>query len=159
MYEHMIERLGAAHREDPWPAPPEVLVPIVHVLMEGLMRRRFLTPELISDDVFGGGIVESAIRLCDVLRVTYRRWGTTVRGPEVRFIGLDRLEDFFYYVAFSRSATLRVNKQLLMKRRQNGRRSAGYRACAQASTAIVRWRSTSATDIERRVAISGRERP
>ena len=32
--------------------PPESFVRVVHALTEGLLVQRFLTPELISDDVF-----------------------------------------------------------------------------------------------------------
>jgi len=32
--------------------PPEILVRVVHILMEGLLFQRFLTPDLIPDEVF-----------------------------------------------------------------------------------------------------------
>ena len=32
--------------------PPEHLVRVLHVLVEGLVMQRILTPELCSDDVF-----------------------------------------------------------------------------------------------------------
>jgi len=34
------------------PMPPEQLVVVIHALTEGLLFQRFLTPELVSDDVF-----------------------------------------------------------------------------------------------------------
>lgn len=34
------------------PMPPEQLVVVVHAMTEGLLYQRFLTPELVSDDVF-----------------------------------------------------------------------------------------------------------
>jgi hypothetical protein len=34
------------------PMPPEHLVRVIHVLMEGLVMQRILTPELCPDEVF-----------------------------------------------------------------------------------------------------------
>jgi hypothetical protein len=34
------------------PTPPEQLVVVVHAMTEGLLFQRFLTPELVPDDVF-----------------------------------------------------------------------------------------------------------
>lgn len=34
------------------PMPPEQLVVVIHAMTEGLLYQRFLTPELVSDDVF-----------------------------------------------------------------------------------------------------------
>jgi len=34
------------------PMPPDTLVRVINVLIEGLLFQRFLTPELITDDVF-----------------------------------------------------------------------------------------------------------
>lgn len=34
------------------PMPPEQLVVVIHAMTEGLLFQRFLTPELVSDDVF-----------------------------------------------------------------------------------------------------------
>jgi len=32
--------------------PPDILVRVIHAMTEGLLLQRFLTPELISDEVF-----------------------------------------------------------------------------------------------------------
>ncbi|MDY7096536.1 MAG: TetR/AcrR family transcriptional regulator [Pseudomonadota bacterium] len=38
--------------EDELPMPPETLVRIIHAMTDGLLLQRFLTPELMSDEVF-----------------------------------------------------------------------------------------------------------
>ena len=34
------------------PMPPDVLVVVIHALTEGLLFQRFMTPELVPDEVF-----------------------------------------------------------------------------------------------------------
>jgi AcrR family transcriptional regulator len=43
-------RSMVANRELPF--PPEIMVRIIHALTEGLLLQRFLTPELVGDEVF-----------------------------------------------------------------------------------------------------------
>jgi hypothetical protein len=42
----------AAADESEIPMPPDIFVRVVHAMTEGLLFQRFLTPELISDEVF-----------------------------------------------------------------------------------------------------------
>jgi AcrR family transcriptional regulator len=44
--------LGEAAQGVDLPMPPDQLVVVIHALTEGLLFQRFLTPELVSDDVF-----------------------------------------------------------------------------------------------------------
>jgi AcrR family transcriptional regulator len=44
--------LRSAAAENELPMPPESLVVVIHALMEGLLFQRFLTPELVPDEVF-----------------------------------------------------------------------------------------------------------
>jgi len=37
---------------DELPFPPEIMVRIIHALTEGLLLQRFLTPDLVGDEVF-----------------------------------------------------------------------------------------------------------
>jgi AcrR family transcriptional regulator len=44
--------LRAVADEGELPMPPDILVRVIHAMTEGLLLQRFLTPELISDEVF-----------------------------------------------------------------------------------------------------------
>ena len=44
--------LDAVAEEGGLPMPPEVLVVVIHALMEGLLYQRFLTPDLVPDEAF-----------------------------------------------------------------------------------------------------------
>jgi AcrR family transcriptional regulator len=43
------------------PMPPEILVRVAHAMTEGLLFQRFLTPELVSDEVFYAAFAALAI--------------------------------------------------------------------------------------------------
>jgi AcrR family transcriptional regulator len=51
VYRQVTEGLPRLIPADQMPMPVEVLAPVVHALMDGLIMRRTLTPELISDAV------------------------------------------------------------------------------------------------------------
>jgi hypothetical protein len=42
--------------------PPEILVRVLHGMMEGLLFQRFLTPNLISDEVFYAAFAALAVK-------------------------------------------------------------------------------------------------
>lgn len=43
------------------PMPPDILVRVIHAMTEGLMLQRFLTPELVPDEVFYAAFAALAI--------------------------------------------------------------------------------------------------
>ena len=47
--------------ESETPMPPEILVCVVHAMTEGLLFQRFLTPELVPDEVFYAAFAALAI--------------------------------------------------------------------------------------------------
>ncbi|MEP7000944.1 MAG: TetR family transcriptional regulator, partial [bacterium] len=51
----------AVAQERELPMPPEILVTVVHALTEGLLFQRFLTPELVPDEVFYAAFAAVAI--------------------------------------------------------------------------------------------------
>jgi AcrR family transcriptional regulator len=51
-YERGAAWLRSVATPDELPMPPDVLVRVLHALMEGLTLQKLLTPELITDDVF-----------------------------------------------------------------------------------------------------------
>jgi AcrR family transcriptional regulator len=51
-YERGAAWLRSVATADELPMPPDVLVRVLHALMEGLTFQKLLTPELITDDVF-----------------------------------------------------------------------------------------------------------
>jgi len=48
--------------ESETPMPPEILVRVAHALTEGLLYQRFLTPELVPDEVFYAAFSALAIK-------------------------------------------------------------------------------------------------
>ena len=51
LYSAGAERLRQSFQARELPMPPERLVRVLHALTDGLTYLRFLTPELITDDV------------------------------------------------------------------------------------------------------------
>ena len=51
-YERGAAWLRSVAHPDDLPMPPEILVRVLHALMEGLTFQKLLTPDLINDDVF-----------------------------------------------------------------------------------------------------------
>lgn len=51
-YEAGAAWLSSIADEDELPMPAEQLVRVIHALMDGLLLQRFLTPELVPDEVF-----------------------------------------------------------------------------------------------------------
>jgi AcrR family transcriptional regulator len=51
-YELGVAWLRSVVAESDLPMAPELLVPVIHALTEGLLFQRFLTPELVPDEVF-----------------------------------------------------------------------------------------------------------
>jgi len=51
-YERGAAWLRSVTRPEDLPMPPEMLVRVLHALMEGLTFQKLLTPDLITDDVF-----------------------------------------------------------------------------------------------------------
>ncbi len=52
----------AAFGKDELPMPPELLVPVLHALTDGLLLQRFLTPELVPDEAIRSGFAALAAR-------------------------------------------------------------------------------------------------
>ncbi|MGH9822503.1 MAG: hypothetical protein ACREDR_04530 [Blastocatellia bacterium] len=51
-YAFGAEWLRSVTRTGELPMPAEMLIPIIHALIEGLVFQRLLTPELVPDEVF-----------------------------------------------------------------------------------------------------------
>jgi AcrR family transcriptional regulator len=51
-YEAGADWVRAVANEDELPMSPDILVRVIHGLIEGLLFQRFLTPELVPDEVF-----------------------------------------------------------------------------------------------------------
>ena len=51
-YERGAAWLRSVTQPEDLPMPPEMLVRVLHALMEGLTFQKLLTPDLITDDVF-----------------------------------------------------------------------------------------------------------
>jgi hypothetical protein len=49
---HAADWVRAVANEDELPMSPDILVRVIHGLIEGLLFQRFLTPELVPDEVF-----------------------------------------------------------------------------------------------------------
>jgi AcrR family transcriptional regulator len=48
--------------EDELPMPPEILVRVLHGVIEGLLFQRFLTPDLVPDEVFYAAFAALAVK-------------------------------------------------------------------------------------------------
>lgn len=48
--------------EDELPMPPDIFVRVVHAMIEGLLLQRFLTPELVPDEVFYAAFAALALQ-------------------------------------------------------------------------------------------------
>ena len=60
-YDAGAEWLRAVANEDELPMPPDTLVRVIHALTEGLLLQKFLTPELVSDEVFYAAFAALAV--------------------------------------------------------------------------------------------------
>ena len=53
--------LRAVADEGELPMPPDILVCVLHAMTEGLLFQRFLTPELVPDEVFYAAFAALAV--------------------------------------------------------------------------------------------------
>jgi BetI-type transcriptional repressor, C-terminal len=61
-YDAGVAWLRAVADEDELPMQPDILVRVIHAMTEGLLLQRFLTPELIPDEVFYAAFAALAIQ-------------------------------------------------------------------------------------------------
>ena len=75
-YDSMIQGMEAAP-EGALPMPARCFVPVLHALVEGLLMQRFLTPELVPDEVFHAAFAAFA----DAAEGASRRKGNRPPAP------------------------------------------------------------------------------
>jgi hypothetical protein len=67
-YAFGVEWLKSVTKEEDLPMPVHQLVPVIHVLTEGLVFQRLLTPELVTDEVIRSAFTALAIKSRDWFR-------------------------------------------------------------------------------------------